>query len=173
MPGETKQSHDFKEKLLQSEKDSGLIDPFLLEFFPKNSTITYVTSQWKQKSGVDKIVITPEGKSFSIDEKIREFDYGDICLETLSDVKRNKLGWATEIKDTDFIAYYIKPSNVCYFIQQRTLVKTVWTKVEKWRKVGYFEGFTSSNGGKWHTKFICIPVDRLYKDMADVSRIAM
>jgi len=78
-------------------------------------------SQW-QKDGIDREIYLPNGKRFTIDEKKRKKDYGDVLLEEWSVFHgdadpRNKVGWALDdSKRCDFVAYAVPVSCKCYFL---------------------------------------------------------
>ena len=75
-----------------------------------------------QRDGLDRVVHLPSGRCFTIDEKKRAKDYGDVLLEDWSvwygdRDPRNKIGWALDNhKRCDFVAYAIPSSGKCYFM---------------------------------------------------------
>jgi hypothetical protein len=96
-----------------------------------------------QKWGIDRKILLKNGKEFTIDEKKRKVDYGDILLESHSvcnfDYDRkeviswSKPGWAIDQdKRCDFIAYAIPTAGKCYLLPFEILRQTCMNHFEEW-----------------------------------------
>ena len=72
------------------------------------------------------------GKQFTIDEKARFKDYGDILLEIWSNEQYKTHGWATKDLMCDYIAYGIIPSQRCYLLPVNQLQNALRRNWKKW-----------------------------------------
>lgn len=116
-----------------------------------------------QRWGIDREILLPNGKRFSIDEKKRKLDYGDLLLEEWSvcdfDSAKNtiirgkKIGWALDPdKRCDYVAYAVQSSSKCYLLpfeltRQTCKVNFIkWKKNSKWYpKVAMNDGYATVN----------------------------
>ena len=116
-----------------------------------------------QKWGIDREIYLSNGKRFSIDEKKRKLDYGDLLLEEWSvcdydwDNKRvihgKKRGWAVDPdKRCDFVAYAVQSSGRCYLLPFELTRQTCIHNFPKWRqntswypKAAKNDGYTTVN----------------------------
>lgn len=98
-----------------------------------------------QKWGIDREVLLQNGKRFSIDEKKRKMDYGDLLLEEWSVcdfdyenkkvVRGKKPGWALDPeKRCDFVAYAIQSSGKCFLLPFELTRQTCIHNFQKWKK---------------------------------------
>jgi hypothetical protein len=76
--------HDFQERLEYSATLSD--EPAWVSFYRRLwpdmiSAVRIDKNSQFQKWGIDREILLPNGKRFSIDEKKREMDYGDLLLE--------------------------------------------------------------------------------------------
>lgn len=105
-----------------------------------------------QQWGIDRIVYLKNGKQFTVDEKKRKADYGDLLLESHSVCQFNwdrreiiswsKPGWALDMdKRCDFIAYAIPSAGKCYLLPFELLRLTCHEHGEEW-----------SQNAKWYPK---------------------
>ena len=69
-----------------------------------------------QRMGIDRVVLLSNGQTIKIDEKKRRKDYGDFCLEYLSNDRTKALGWMEKDLAIDYLAYAFMPSARCYLL---------------------------------------------------------
>lgn len=139
--------HDFAERLEYSAELSD--EPSWVEFYRRlwPNMISCVridkNSRW-QKWGVDRMVLLGDGKQFTIDEKKREKDYGDLLLEewSVADVdksgrlKGHKIGWSLdESKQSDFIAYSVPIAGRCYLLPFELTRLTFAANINEWKRL--------------------------------------
>jgi len=117
-----------------------------------------------QKRGIDKMIILENGKQLLIDEKIRCTDYGDILIEEYSDFDRKKVGWIGRDKCTDYIVYYIVPSQKVYLLPfillQQAWIKNYKTWLEKYHR-------KMADNGTYKTSNIPVPVKILLEAISN------
>jgi len=97
-------------------------------------------SEW-QRAGIDRVVLTKNGGTYYIDEKLRDRDFGDILLEYGSVAKRRgdgwevvKPGWAVDPrKRCDFILYAIPSAQKYWFLPYHGLRNVTMTHIEEWK----------------------------------------
>ena len=87
--------NNFKADLQYSleERENEMFDNFYYRIFPNIAEIKFCEDMETQRKGIDKIIIFKNGNSFTIDEKKRRVDYGDILLELWSVYEKRKRGW--------------------------------------------------------------------------------
>lgn len=121
---------------------------------------------WAQRGGIDRIIMLNSGKTLSVDEKVREKDYGDILLEFWSNFEKKVPGWVAKDLACDFIAYAIMPARKCYLLNFQ-LLREAWIKNHKeW--VGKYQIAKARNIG-YTTISVCVPVDVLFEALSDVQ----
>jgi len=116
-----------------------------------------------QKWGIDREIYLSNGKRFSIDEKKRKLDYGDLLLEEWSVcdydwdnkkvIRGKKVGWAIDPdKRCDFVAYAVQSSGRCYLLPFELTRQTCIHNFPKWRqntswypKAAANDGYTTVN----------------------------
>lgn len=182
-------AHEFKNMLEVADMNSGLLqlEVFYREAFPHLETIEKVSDVSMQRQGIDTIITVAGGKKYYFDEKIRTHDYGDILLEEWSvwynyprihgrEINqyeavpkgcRNGLvpGWISGKKQTDYIAYIIKPSRKAYFLPFLLLQRAWLGNYCKWiKEYGRIPTSTQEEGHiKYYTTNIPIPTGVLYE----------
>ena len=146
---------------LEYSKSAGLsefIDNAYRRAFPHVEEIKVVEDIGLQLLGIDKILVTENGKEIYVDEKIRRKHYGDIALEEYSDYDRKVKGWLSREKYTDYIAYIIPCAKLIYFLPFLILQKVYVRHYKQLlalygRKPSYNQGYT--------TTFIAVPTSKL------------
>lgn len=138
--------HHFAERLEWSAELSD--EPSWVAFYKRlwPDLVTAVridqNSEW-QKAGIDRLLILKNGRSFTVDEKKRAKDYGDILIEEWS-VGRvvngqycgEKVGWSLDqAKRCDFIAYAIPTATKCYLLPFEILRQACVHNLERWKKL--------------------------------------
>ena len=140
--------HSFQERLQFSLDMSSEGDwvSFYRRLWPDAISIVRVDKDSvQQRSGIDRIVILPNGKQITIDEKIREKDYGDILLEewTVADydwknkklIRGRKIGWTLDPSKTcDFISYAVLSSGVCFLLPYELLRMATAFNLASWKE---------------------------------------
>lgn len=107
------------------------------EFYTKSGFVV-VDRKGNKKRDLEIIV---NEKRLKIEEKYREFDYGDFAIELIQDMNTNNSGWFFYTQ-ADFIAYIIaedKPIRV-YYIN--------WNKFKEYflKNINRFKCFISRKG---------------------------
>lgn len=148
--------HRFVDDLSYSNKLSD--EPIWVDFYrriwPRMIACVRIESesQW-QKWGIDREIKLPNGKQFTIDEKKRREDYGDIALEMWSVYyghkhPKNKLGWALDSeKRCDFVAYAVVPAKRCYLLPMEILRLAFHRNCRTWMQLPKCRVFDSPNPG--------------------------
>jgi hypothetical protein len=181
--------HGFNASRLKSEKVGALPfwEVFYRQLFPDFQAMCFHPSDSpQQRLGVDRSIILTHGKQLTVDEKVRFKDYGDICLEHVSDRERNTPGWVCKPLVADYIAYVIMPpavpSEEWLFkelqpkspldLKGKTFLLPVVQLQAAWRRHGddwigryrrpHHEAKNCENGKSWTTLFTPVPVNVLY-----------
>ena len=100
-----------------------------------------------QRWGVDREILLPNGKRFTIDEKKRKLDYGDLLLEewsvadfdwtTKTVIKGKKIGWALDAeKRCDFVAYSVPEAGKCFLLPFELTRQTFKANLSAWKAKG-------------------------------------
>jgi hypothetical protein len=155
--------NDFKNDLeysLDSTEDK-LFNEFYFKAFPNLREIEVCNDMERQRKGIDKILHFNNGNWFSIDEKKRRSDYGDILLEIWS-VDKKKRGWLFTCQ-CDYIVYAIMPSLKVYLLPTILLKKAWVTNSEKW--IQYTPKIAENKG--YVTESRAIKVDELLSAIAN------
>jgi len=151
-----------------------------LEFWDKVYTIAFpnmtnhmVGKNSKCKSqdyGVDRIIYLENGKTITIDEKVRTGDYTDIALEYISNDKIKSVGWIEKDLAIDYLAYAFLPSQKVYLFDWRIL-KNVWNKnKEEWINV-YFNARAINKD--YVTISVCVPINVLMTECSNATIITL
>ena len=129
-----------------------------------------------QKAGIDRVVTLNTGASYTIDEKTRYCDYGDILLERWSNKDKKVAGWVQKDLLADFILYCVHPSGKAVLLPVPQLRKA-WRRygrewIEK-AESGENNGFkivTADNRegrSSWVSESVCVPEEVLLKAISD------
>lgn len=110
---------------------------------------------WGQRAGIDRIVILKSGREIYIDEKVRDEDWQDFFLETLSDVARETPGWIEKAQACDYIAYVFLPSRRCYLLPFYELRRAWWKHRVEWE--ARYKTKRAPNKG-WETEGVPVPI---------------
>jgi len=87
---------------------------------------------WWQRAGIDRVLTLSNSLQVRIDEKVRDQDWDDFCLEYWSDVDRRAPGWIAKPLACDFIAYAFVPSQRCYLLPFQSLRRAWRTNRASW-----------------------------------------
>lgn len=170
--------HDFQEQLAYSSElsDEAAWVDFYRRLWPNMLTAVRIdkNSQF-QRWGIDREIYLTNGKRFSVDEKKRKGDYGDMLLEEWSvcqfDDKARvvtqgvKLGWAVDDdKRCDFIAYAIPDAGKCWLLPFELLRQTVKHNLSAWKQNARWYPKAARNRGYW-TVNVAVPYDALFLAM--------
>lgn len=120
--------HDFHNSLKRSQsyEDAPWWNEVYEKAFPGlASSVSVRDDGWAQRGGIDRRLVLADGTVLSVDEKVRERDYPDFCLEYWSDQKRRKPGWIAKDLTCDYIAYAFVPSRTCYLLPFQ-LLRMAW-----------------------------------------------
>lgn len=119
---------DLEYSLESSENE--MFDNFYYRVFPGIKEISFAEDMETQRKGIDKVIYFESGNSFTIDEKKRRVDYGDILLELWS-VDKKKRGWLFT-SQCDYIVYAVMPTNKIYLLPTILLKKAWYENQECW-----------------------------------------
>jgi hypothetical protein len=149
-------------------------EPVYREAFPSFEGMTYVNRDGSgQRDGIDRLIALTSGRTIAIDEKVRERDYPDFCLEYWS-VKhkgagqRDKPGWVAKELRCDYIAYAFVPSGRCYLLPFHDL-RRAWRRhhrewVDAYREIRADNHF-------YETVSVGVPIGVVLRAMSDASLI--
>jgi len=153
--------HNFVTSLAWSNQmsDEGAWVEFYRHIWPEALQLLRIDSksQW-QTWGVDRMVLFPNGKQITVDEKKRNTRYTDVLLEEVSvyygpNDPKNKVGWSLDAaKRIDYVAYAIPLANICYLLPfELTRLayvahKEAWHRTAAWYpKVAQNDGYKTIN----------------------------
>ena len=134
--------HDFDKSLEMSQAQSDApwwIDVYRKAFPDMAAAVNVRDDGWAQRGGIDRVITLNSGKTLTVDEKVRDKDYPDFCLEYWSSIQSKTPGWVAKDLACDFIAYAFIPSATCYLLPFQTL-RRAWRENHKiWVKT-YWQG---------------------------------
>lgn len=127
--------HSFADSLAKSEAYADA--PWWVEVyrraFPNLLTAVSIRDDgWAQRGGIDRVLTLNCGRTYTVDEKVRERDWPDFLLERWSDEARRKLGWIQKPLACDFIAYAFVPSATCYLLPVPALQRAWRLNKHEW-----------------------------------------
>lgn len=119
-------THDFAERLAWShaQSDRPWWAQVYAEAFPGMVSMETVTDHAQQLAGIDRIVTLDNGRTITVDEKVRAEAWPDVLLERWSVVNGNgrKPGWMQDpTKRCEYLAYAFEPTGVCHLLPYLTL----------------------------------------------------
>ena len=161
--------HSFKKSLEISERhaDDPIWEDLYKTAFHNFSGMQKVgVDGWAQRGGIDRVITLSSGKTLTIDEKVREKDYGDILLEFWSNEEKRIPGWIAKDLACDFIAYAILPIRKCYLLDFQLLRKAWRENHKEW--VTKYKIAKAKNIG-YTTISVCVPVEVLFKSIKNAS----
>lgn len=123
-----------------------------------------------QYNGVDRIIYLENGKTLTIDEKIRSKNYDDILLEFISNDKKNTPGWMEKDLAIDYLAYAFLPSKTAYLFDWRML-KLAWASYKQAWKDNY--KIAKAENEHYFTHSVCVPIRELRLRCSNVSIIRL
>jgi len=155
--------HDFQERLEYSAElsDESAWVAFYKRIWPDMlAAIRIDKDSQHQRWGIDREILLINGKRFTIDEKKREKDYGDLLVEewsvadydpqTRTVLHGRKIGWSLDKdKRCDFIAYSIPSAGKCFLLPFELTRKTCEHNIEKWKKLPKAYPKPAKNNGYW------------------------
>lgn len=150
--------NDFKECYAFAEdgKNEPFWDQVYKKAFPNMTNHMRGSSEYSvsQKKGVDRIIYLENGKTITIDEKIRREDWDDFALEYISNNTYNTPGWMEKDLSIDYIAYAFLPSKRAYLFDWRML-KRAWDHFKDEWISKYFIAKAPNDG--YVTYSVCVP----------------
>lgn len=151
--------NNFNDDLSYSLDDNLLFDDLYRKLFPNVKKVKFANDFKTQKSGIDKVLIFPNGNHVYIEEKKRRVDYGDILLEIWSDWEKRKRGWLYT-SQSDYIFYAIIPTAQVYILPT-LILKLAWVSNQSIWELNY--KLIDAKNTNYTTKSIPIPPDVLFK----------
>lgn len=129
---------------------------------------------WAQRGGIDRVLTLGSGKTLTIDEKVRDRDYGDFLIEYWSDARRRVPGWAVNDAACDYIAYAFVPSGRCYLLPfqelRRATVERGREWVERYREPQHV-AYNRQSGRRWETHFVPVPIPVVLSAITDAMLV--
>lgn len=170
--------HDFQESLQASRKyrDAPWWLAVYRSAFPDLAAVVPIDDDgWAQRAGIDRVLTLLSGRVITVDEKVREKDYGDILLEYFSDSQRKTRGWVNKPLGCDFIAYAIAPTCTCYLLPVPTL-RRAWTlSGPEWIRAARAgeRGFRLivADNGRYMTKSVAVPIGVLFSGLSNAMTV--
>lgn len=168
------------QRSLDTSKDAGWIE-FYRSYWPNAVSIIGIgsNSQW-QKWGIDRLVLLPNGKQLTVDEKIRAGTYDDFLAEEKHVYKDGavKPGWTVDRdKRCDFIAYAVPELGQCTLLPFEILRLTAQKNLCDWKsfppnplKPAPNKRDRRSDLIDWNTHNVAVTWDRLFADMNQIMR---
>lgn len=161
--------HNFKESLAKShayEDAPWWHEVYSQAFAGMAAMVNTRDDGWAQRAGIDRVVTLKSGRTFTIDEKVREKDWPDVLLERWSDTKRQTPGWIQKPLAIDYMAYAFIPSRTCLLFPFQ-LLQRAWRKNgREWidlaeQDSGGYRVVNAENEG-WTTQSIAVPREDLF-----------
>lgn len=126
---------------------------------------------WGQRGGIDRLLTLRSGKTIAIDEKVRDRDWPDFCLEFWSDYSRRMPGWVAQDLACDYIAYAFVPSGRCYLLPFQDL-RRAWRQngaewVARYRDPQRHVAHSEHRGRSWETWFVPVPIEAVLRGLSN------
>lgn len=163
--------HDFHESLQRSHEyeDAPWWEEVYRQAFPSLVAMPSMrTDGWAQRGGIDRMLVLGDGTTLTVDEKVRERDYPDFCLEYWSDCKRRVPGWIAKDLTCDYIAYAFVPSRTCYLLPFQLLRASWRENHEAW--VRTYQKVEAMNRG-YVTVSVAVPIDVVMAALVDAMTV--
>ncbi len=161
------QVHDFEESLAKSHayEDAPWWGEVYGRAFPNlASSVSVRQDGWAQRGGIDRRLVLSDGTVLSVDEKVRERDYPDFCLEYWSNRKKRVPGWVAKDLTCDYIAYAFVPSRTCYLLPFQLLRRAWREHHESW--VRQYQKVEALNKG-YVTVSVAVPIQTVLDAIRD------
>jgi len=169
--------HEFAASLTLSHKqaDAEWWPRVYRSAFPDLASMTCVRQDgWAQRGGIDRVLTLNSGKTLTVDEKVRNKDYGDVLLEFWSvwrDGKGVDPGWVAKDLACDYIAYAWVPTGRCLLLPFQELRRVWRARHQEWvdaakRGAMGFQVISANNKG-YQTKSVCVPENVLRDAIRD------
>lgn len=171
--------HNFLASLKKSEQHadaSWWLDVYRAAFPTLKTHHSVREDGWAQRGGIDRVLVLECGRVVTVDEKVRERDYGDILLEYWSNKEREVRGWVCKPLACDFIAYAVAPTSTCYLLPTLTLRAAWRNNAENWVALGNsgrdgFKVCKAINNG-YTTVSLAVPKDILLDAMKNAMIVS-
>ena len=171
--------HDFQTSLARSKayEDAPWWGEVYRRAFPDlQASVSVRNDGWAQRGGIDRVLTLGSGRTVTVDEKVREKDWGDFALERWSDRERRVPGWIQKPLACDFIAYAFVPSQTCYLLPFLSL-KRAWTLHGRhWIENAEAERFgykiAVAPNRTYSTECVCVPRDDLFTALTDAMSVS-
>lgn len=155
--------HKFRQSLAasHSHSDAPWWEEIYREAFPTFAGMVNVRDPGSgQRDGIDRHIALTNGRTITVDEKVRETDYPDFCLEYWS-VKHksnrsyDEPGWIAKDLRCDYIAYAFAPSGRCYLLPF-PLLRRAWRYNHADWVARYFQ--VEADNGHYRTISVAVPI---------------
>lgn len=158
--------------------------------FPNLAATVYVAKDgWAQRAGIDRRLVLSDGRTFTVDEKVRKEHWPDFALERWSDRDKRTPGWVQKELACDYLAYAFVPTTECYLLPLANLQRAWQRHGREWianAEAGEWvspifkrgrDGFgivlaqNAENGRTWTTESIAVPRLVVLNALTDVMRV--
>lgn len=116
-----------------------------------------------QRLGVDAVIVFPNGKTVSVDEKTRRRLYNDICLEHTSSDTPYRVGWVEKDLAIDYLAYGFIDSDLAFFLPWPVLQKAWFANRDEWK--AKYRAVVARNP-TYNTLSTAVPIHVLFEAMS-------
>jgi hypothetical protein len=128
-----------------------------------------------QRNGIDRHIGLANGRTITVDEKVRSRDWPDFALEFWSDHTRKQRGWVAKDLACDYLAYAFVPSARCYLLPFPQL-RSAWRQhhrkwVNEYRDAERHYADNQENGRRWQTWFVPVPINVVLRAISDATLI--
>ena len=156
-------THNFHQSLAFCERHQSFAYPLYQKVF--GGEPRPATQRMEQIRGVD-VVVESMQRTWTIEEKVRTKQYGDIFLEYASARELGTPGWIAKNLVSDYLAYIVlEDKSVRLF--PFPLLRQAWIRNgENWkRKYGEISVPNGGQFGTYTTLGVCVPVDVVWDEI--------
>lgn len=154
----------FQESLRKSESYEQELDTY----YKQNHNALFTCKvpagiNWYQQNGIDRFIHDKNGKTWTVEEKIREKWYPDMLFEVWSCKEKQTLGWAQKVLECDYFLYCCPKQNQYKLYKYADLKRAWFMHRDRWIEI--FELQQSVN--EYTTEFVCVPfyeIDRVINE---------
>lgn len=147
--------HEFKKDLKFSTEQEEFLAEIYQGYFNNMINSEFVIDLDMQKSGIDRIIHLSNGKTVTVDEKIRRIENTtDILLEYVSNNATGALGWIEKDSAVDYICYIWLPAKKAVLLPFFLLRKAWLTNKEQW--LSEYKTYKAYNQN-YHSLNVAIP----------------
>jgi hypothetical protein len=122
---------------------------------------------WAQRGGIDRVITTLNGRTWTVDEKVRRQKWDDFLLEHIADEGKNTPGWIEKDLACDYIAYAFLPNRECYLLPVPALQRAWRNHKSEWLTEYRTKAAPNTyKGRKWTTISCPVPIKVVMREIA-------